>query len=61
MSRLHTIDAPELRTTPASLFDNASDFNQDDYFDQLQEEAETELLRMGVGARRALISEDSAW
>lgn len=58
---LNTNQAQELRAHPASLFDNHSDVNQDDYFDLLQEEAETELLRMGHGARRALISDDAGW
>ena len=51
----------ELRAHPASLFDNASDLNQDDYLDEIQEQAETELVRMGVGSRRSLLSDELGW
>ena len=61
MSRLQHNEPQELRAQPASLFDNASDLSPDDYFDELQEQAETELLRMGHGAKRALLSDDFGW
>jgi hypothetical protein len=55
------IEPQELRAQPASLFDNASDYNPDDYLDELQEQAETELVRMGVGSRRSVLSDDFSW
>lgn len=61
MIRQHNTTAPELRAPAASLFDNDSDLNQDDYFDQLQEEAECELLRMGVGSRRSILTDDAGY
>jgi hypothetical protein len=61
MSRLAYLVEQEQKPEPALLFGDDEQYSQqDDYFDMVQEQAETEILRMGHGSRRTIVT-DMDW